>query len=178
MTRWTTYVLTCLTAVVATHGNQGLPGASVSQPPSEMVQIDGSKNPEMIPQWAAWELALDALNGSSDVPTVLYDARVSKEEKELIKREARADAHRDGLCKARMAKLAATLGRSSAAEINRRTREIQLDCRQQILDIRDRLLASIRPEVQLALTQWVESLKSGIQIAIARRELAHFRKPQ
>jgi hypothetical protein len=67
---------------------------------------------------------------------------------------------------------------AKASVINARQAEIQLDCRWQTLQTRDRLLQDLRPEGQAALIAFVESLKAGTQVTVPRRELAHFQKPQ
>jgi hypothetical protein len=143
-----------------------------------MVHIDGKKNPEMIPEWVVWEVAFQALHGGTDLPTVLYRAGMSKEEAAVIKREAEASAARDRGCQARAMKLASELGTSSVAAINQKTSDLQLECRQQTIDARDRLLAALGPQVQAALATWVEDFKPGMTFTIARQELAHFRRPQ
>jgi hypothetical protein len=46
------------------------------------------------------------------------------------------------------------------------------------LDIRDRLLAGVGPEASVAIAQWVENLKTRIEVSVPKRELAHFRQPK
>jgi hypothetical protein len=177
-----TALLTTLTAMVVPSSllPNGVPAQSKgpSSGQVEMVEIDGAKNPEMIPQWSAWELAFRALRGSSSLPTVLYQAEISKDEAELVTLEARKQSERDSDCQGQIQKLMPVLGIWKTEDINEKTRQIQLECRQKTLDARDRVLGRLRPEVQGALTQWVEGLKSGMKVSIAKRELAHYQKPQ
>jgi hypothetical protein len=69
------------------------------------------------------------------------------------------------------------LGREKTEVLNEKTRAIQLDCRQAILDARDQLLRSLSPEAQIALIAWVEARKSGIRARVPKAELDHYRRP-
>lgn len=146
--------------------------------PSEYVHIDGSRNPEMIPQWAAWAFAFRVIaGGSRSIPTVVLRHLSGEEAAEVLK-EAAADQKTDAECQERVLRLRPLLLTERARVINGKTRAIQLDCRWRTLQARDRLLARLRPEGQIALTQWVESTKSGMQVSVPARELAHYQQPQ
>jgi hypothetical protein len=61
----------------------------------EIVHIDGRRNPEMIPEWSAWEEALTALaKGSGLLPDVLA-AYFSTAEAALLRQEAKAHVERE-----------------------------------------------------------------------------------
>jgi hypothetical protein len=146
--------------------------------PSEYVHIDGSRNPEMIPQWATWAFAFRVIAGGSRlIPTVVLGHLSEAEAAEVVK-EATADQKRDAECQERVLRLRPLLLTERAAVINEKTREIQLECRWRTLRARDRLLARLRPEGQIALIQWVESTKSGMEVSVPKRELAHYQQPQ
>jgi hypothetical protein len=145
---------------------------------SAMIEIDGAKNPEMIPQWSAWEFAFRVIAGGSRMlPSTVHHA-VSKEEAAIIVGEAVESRKRDAACQGRMLKLQPLLLTAKASEINRRQAEIQIDCRWQTLQARDRLLEQLSPEGRLALIDFVESTKAGTRVTIAKRELAHYQQPQ
>lgn len=147
--------------------------------PAEIVEIDGSRNPELIPEWSAWEFAFRTIAGGSKlIPTEVL-VHLSAAEAELILEAALASQERDRACQARVQRLPAPT-RASARQHNQRTREIQIECRWQTLDARDRLLEALEenPEGQQALVRWVESTKLVTRVTIPKGELAHFRQPQ
>jgi hypothetical protein len=145
---------------------------------SEMIEIDGARNPELIPQWAAWEFAFRVLaGGSRALPPTVHHV-VSKEEAALVVGEAVESQKRDAACQERMLKLRPLLLTAKAAEINRRQADIQIGCRWQTLHARDRLLERLNPEARIALSAFVESTKAGTRVTIAKRELAHYQQPQ
>jgi hypothetical protein len=161
------------------------PTASAQSPPkfsspasSEIIEIDGAKNPELIPQWAAWEFAFRVIaGGPRALPSTVHHL-VSKEEAAFVIREAVESQKRDAACQERMLKLRPLVGTEKAAEINRRHAEIQIDCRWQTLHARDRVLERLNPEGRSALNAFVESTKAGTRVTIAKRELAHYQQPQ
>jgi hypothetical protein len=81
-------------------------------------------------------------------------------------------------CQQDIERLRPLLGVASNAEVNDKQRAIQLECRRRSLEIRDRLLAGVRPEASVAIAAWVENLKARVEISVPKRELAHFRQPR
>ena len=161
-----------------TNAQSKTPSNFPSPRPSEYVHIDGGRNPEMIPQWATWAFAFRVIAGGSQlIPTVVL-RHLSDEEAAEVLTAATADRKTDAECQERVLRLRPLLLTAQAQTINEKTREIQLDCRRRTLRIRDRLLARLRPEGQIALMQWVESTKSGMQVSVPKRELAHYQQPE
>jgi hypothetical protein len=147
-------------------------------PAEEIVVIDGSKNPELIPQWAAWEFAFRVMGGGpKELPTTVYRV-VSGEERALILAEAQASLKRDKACQERVQKLWPLVGIEKDSVINVKQQKIQLDCRWETLHARDRLLQRLRPEGQTELIRFVEDMKGGTKVTIPKRELAHYLQPQ
>ena len=147
-------------------------------PPSEMVEIDGSKNPELIPQWSVWGFAFRVIaGGSKAIPTAVL-VHLSKEEAELLRAESDVDGKNDADCRERVLRLVPLLQTEEAKTVNDKTRQINLECRWQTLRVRDRVLAALSAEGQAALTAWVESNKLGMHVSVPKRELAFFRQPQ
>lgn len=154
-------------------------GAAQKPPPrDDVVVIDGTTNPEMIPQWAAWEFAFRVINGGSKLlPSNVHHA-ASKEERGLISAEAEANDRRDKACHARIENLRPLIGKEKDSVIGARQWEIQLDCRWQTLHARDRLLERLRPEVQTELIAFVEAMKVGTTVVVPKKELGQYRQPQ
>ena len=170
-------LIACLAGVPLVAGGS-LAGVG-SQPSSDYIEIDGSKNPEQVPAWVAWEtsfrvLALARRKGSMAVPESL---EMSEAERQLVFHAAEGQAGRDAMCEERVMRLKPLLGREKVEVLNEKTRAIQLDCRQAVLDARDQLLRSLSPEAQAALIIWVETRKAGIRSWVPRAELDHYRRP-
>jgi hypothetical protein len=146
-------------------------------PISERIEIDGSKNPEMIAQWDVWKAAFLIIDKSSDVPTMVWKV-ATKEEVALIVKAAKENAAIEQACEGRALKLAALLRTDEARFINERTQALNLECREQTLDLSDRLLSELSRQAAAALAQYVESLKAGIRVYVPKGELAFYRQPR
>jgi hypothetical protein len=193
MARRVSLVLMCCAVVVVTtlaaqslraNGASQEPGKTsprivFSNPPaSEMVHIDGAKNPELIPQWNIWGFAFRVIaGGPKAIPSVVL-IHLTKDEADLLHREAEADQRNDEACQERVLRLVPLLSTPEAKTVNEKTREINLDCRWQTLRARDRVLQSMTAEAQAALTNWVESNKTGMRVSVPKSELDFFRQPQ
>ena len=81
-------------------------------------------------------------------------------------------------CQKDIESLRPLVGVASDTEVNEKQRAVQLECRRRSLEIRDRLLAGVRPEASVAIVAWVENLKARVEISVPKRELAHFRQPR
>ena len=109
------------------------------------------QNPELIPQWYAWGFAFRIMGGSKELPTTVYRV-VSAEERALILAEAQASLRRDQACQERVGKLVPLVGKEKNSVMNAKQREIQLDCRRDTLQARDRLLERLNPEGQTVIS--------------------------
>jgi hypothetical protein len=168
-----------LTALAIGSGAPQRPMAVPSDPPrAELIEIDGSRNPELIPQWAAWEFAFRVIGGGQkELPAIVFRV-VSTEERALILAAAQASLQRDRACHARLEKLAPLVGKEQNSVINAKQREIQLDCRWETIHARDALLERLRPQARTALITFVEDTKQGTKSTVSKRGLAHYLQPQ
>jgi hypothetical protein len=167
-------------AATATSNAQGAapPGSRDMRAPPEMMEIDGSKNPELIPQWSAWEFAFRVIaGGPRELPTTVHRL-VSIDEGAMILREAEMATKIAAVCETRMGKLRVLIGKERASVLDARAREVTLDCRRQTLDLRDRVLAHLNPEAQAALRAFVESTKAGTSLTVRKNHLARFLEPE
>jgi hypothetical protein len=144
-------------------------------PPSERVEIDGSKNPELIPEWYVWETSFRQLHKTGTVPSVL---NLTIDETRFLQMKLDQYAKSTDTCQREIEELRPLVGVAPNSEVNEKQRAIQLECRRRTLDIRDRLLAGVQAESAVAIASWVENLKTGIEISVPKRELAHFRQPR
>jgi hypothetical protein len=146
-------------------------------PIAERVEIDGRKNPEMIPQWDAWHAAFELMASKSDLPTELWKV-LTKEEVALVLEASKENAKNILTCQQRVLQLMPTLQTEEARFINEKTQAINLEFRWQVLRLRDRVLQALGPAAQTALSQYVESLKEGMRVFVPKKELAFYRQPQ
>jgi hypothetical protein len=143
-----------------------------------MLHIDGRKNPELIPQWNAWGYAFRVFaGGPRQLPTTVLE-RVSKAEESFVMAQADLVQRVDAGCQERLGRLAARRQIEKPDALARQVRALTLECREATLQARDRVLAALNPDAQLALIEFVESTKAGTSITIARSELARFREPE
>ena len=162
-----------------------LAGAHKSQQSqaSDWVHIDGSKNPELIPEWNVWRTAFRRIadgpvspeKGRKLIPLNLQDV-FSEQETLLLLREGEAEVQRFDECGAKVDKLRER--KESREVIIKLNDDIVMECRWQTIHARDRVVAALSDASRLALRQWVESLKAGASITIHKNDLARFRLPE
>jgi hypothetical protein len=151
----------------------------------ERITIDGAKNPEMVPQWAAWRFAFTQIREAKDIPSSVIGL-ISKAEAELILKDADTDQvfYKDG--EARALKLQRQLfdepvrakQLALAPVLQAKADEIEMEYRRHTLDLRDHLLGILRPEGRAALIAFVESGKSGHRVTLLKSRLAAYRRPE
>jgi hypothetical protein len=153
------------------------PAAAGSSRP-EILQIDGSKNPELVPQWSVWGFVFRVIaGGPRQLPSSVLRV-ASKDEEALVMKEADGIQKVDADCQARLTKLVALLTVESMAAVDARVRETTVACRRQTLHARDRLLAGLNPEAAAALMAFAESTKAGTSMSLPRKDLARFLEPE
>jgi hypothetical protein len=170
-------------AVRATSAGPPAPGekppqAVVDIPPmADRIEIDGRKNPEMIPQWDVWHAAFELMAKLSDLPTELYRA-FTKEEVAMVLDAGRENARNFLASQERILKLVPSLQTEDARLITEKTQAINMEFRWQVLRLRDRVLADLSVTARAAMGRYVESLKEGMRVIVPKKELAFYRQPQ
>jgi hypothetical protein len=174
-----TLVSVCVAMVFATGGSNAAGGQAPNRKAApEMMQIDGSKNPELIPEWSAWGFAFRVFaTGSRQLPSSVYFA-VSREEEALIIKEADQLQKIDRDCQSRAVKLHDLLGKEKDDVLDQKLRATTLECRWAALHTRDRVLEALKPEGAAALTAFVVSTKAGTSITVPKKDLGRFLEPQ
>ena len=172
--------------------------------PSEMILIDGAKEPHRIPEWSTWQWAFHLMRDGKtrdDLPMDLYKL-VTPADVALIVAAVRASVENDAALEKRGIELYSkmlvvrkacdakekTTEQRTACFIREGTpvstgwRDEEIEFRQRTLDIRDRLLRQLeeggRHEVTLTLVAWAEKAKAGIKAHIHKPNLAHYYKPR
>jgi hypothetical protein len=156
-----------------------------SPPPGEFIEIDGAKNPELLPEHIVWSsgfytLALMKENNVRLGEKFLTQLTLSDADAALLWAEverfkARADrCHEKG--KAIYEQGKAT--EHKLADIETRMKANTLQCRTAMLDAKDRLLGVMSPEGQSLLINWMLSERAKIKSSVPKSELEFFRQPR
>jgi hypothetical protein len=165
-----------LAAVSGVH-SQGKPQVS----DSDVITIDGAKNPEMIPNWAAWLEAFRLIGGPAapiePIPTVIYLA-TSREQRASIRKEALFVMAQERELGQRALKLQDGLTADNLSERSERADGLEMRRRRAALEARDRLLAALPVEGQIALREFAEHMRQGYKVTIIRSKLAQFLLPE
>lgn len=160
-------------AIATLHGQ-----SPSSRAEAEMMRIDGSRNPELIPQWNAWGYAFRIFaGGPRQLPSSVLE-HVSHAEESLIIAAADEVQRSEARCQERLARIAGRAGVDKPDVLDREVRALSLECRTATLHARDRILSAINPSAQVALTAFVESTKAGTTLTIPKSQLARFREPE
>ena len=168
-------VLVAVTVVAVTaHGQTQTP-----PPQADIVVIDGSKNPELIPQWHVWGHAFRVFSGGRrELPTSIWFL-VSKEETQLVMKEADAVRKSDAECAERAMRTYGLLKKGeSLKSVDVKMHAITVECRWKTLQARDRILEGLNPEARIALVKFVEECKDGMTITVPKSGLARYFEPQ
>lgn len=145
----------------------------------EVVVIDGSKNPERIPQWHAWGYAFRVISGGRrELPTSVWYL-VSKEETQLVMKEADSVQKSDADCAERAIRTHGLLKKGESLKaVDAKMHAITVECRWKTLHARDRILEGLNPEARIALIEFVEDCKQGMTVTVPKSGLARYFEPQ
>jgi hypothetical protein len=170
------FVYVVLTAVSAVHA-QGKPPVA----DSDIITIDGEKNPELIPNWAAWLETFRFMAGPAapiePIPTVIYLA-TSRDQRALIRKEAQFVIAEERQLGQRALKLQDGLTADNMPERSDQADALELKRRQAALNARDRLLAALPVEGQIALREFAEHVRKGYKATMLKSKLAQFLLPE
>ncbi len=163
-----------MVAILLSSAAAQTPGAAAP----EMVRIDGSTRPELVPQWSVWGYVFRVLaGGPRQLPTSVRRL-VSSEEEALLLKAADAAQKADTACQSRLSAVITKRAGAPASVVDARLQEITVACRRETLRTRDRLLTRLNPEAAAALTAFAESTKDGTSISVPKRNLSRFLEPE
>src|SRR5215210_2829604 len=129
----------------------------------EVIEIDGAKTPELLPEYVVWENVLSGLSMIKDknmtVPLESLEAKPA--ELDRIFRVAQWYVTHRTECGEMQRRQVALMreGKRPARAIDAAQRSIILDCRQRILDQVDMLLTGLSAECRVSLMNWVAERK-------------------
>lgn len=173
------YILaTCVAAAsVSSPGAQGRGGSPSDDP---VVTIDGAKNPEQIPEWAAWQEAFRYMAQPAEpeipIPTRIWRV-TSPEQRAWLRKEALRVLARDRELLARVLKLRDGLNADNTGERSARVDALEMERRRAALEARDSVLVSL-PEAQVELRGFVEEVRKGYKLQIQKSKIPQFMLPE
>lgn len=145
---------------------------------SEVVQIDGDRTPELIPQWAIWEQAFRLFGRGAKLLPPALRGRLSAAESSLLFAEAEAHLKCEAQLEDYTHRLRLLIARVKPDGLDQRLRDATLDYRRGVLRGRDRLLNALTPAAKRALFDFVESQKTAIKVTLRKADLAAFLLPE
>jgi type II secretory pathway component PulM len=163
------------------------PSQTSASAASDILIIDGKKDPGQLPEWLVWEHAfmqIAMLKGKETSFTQSLKEALSAQEFELLEREALAQ---DGRLE-KAAKEAEPLQERFKKRdpndaklmswLNDQMQDLNVRYRRATLDARDRVLQALRPESQEAVLSWLGEMRAGITARVSKRELERWRAPE
>lgn len=144
------------------------------------ITIDGAKNPELIPDWAAWLeafrfMALPA-KPHVPIPTEVHLA-TTEQQRALIRKEALELIALETDLGNRGVKLQEGLNADNLAERTGKADALEMQRRQAALDARDRLCAVLPPDAQRALTAFAEHARRSQKVSVPKSKVEWYRLP-
>jgi hypothetical protein len=147
-----------------------------------VIEISGDKTPEQLPEYLVWKIGLRALAAikKQNIAPALEELGLSEADGEVVFAEGRAQQERDKECFERQERLTTMLraAKAKAERIASETRAIVIECRWATLDAKDRMLAALSPDAQMAVVAWVLNQRRQINVTVHRAELEFFRQPR
>jgi hypothetical protein len=161
---------------------------SVERPlDADTITIDGSKDPQKLPNWVVWEHGFTVLGLVAGKDSGFnHDLRavMTPDEFALLEREAKAQKDREAEAARAIEVLRPEWDHADQTDpkviayVERRTREINLNYRRAILDARDRVLAGLGVVAQSALMTWMNDERASIHAMVSKRGFADWRAPE
>lgn len=148
--------------------------------PGGMVEIDGAKTPDALPDYVVWTQGLSAFSiiKRDNIVTAMQETRLSDADLALALAEGERQDKRDTECADRTRPIAESMRGQKVEKIEAAVRPEVLKCRWAVLDAADRLLASMSPDGRIALTAWIMDRRKGIKVYVPKSDLEFFKQPR
>lgn len=156
----------------------------------ERVEIDGKKNPELVPEYAVWRQALRIIPTNKEHLPGLLSTVATDADAALIKEEAERLSKLEPECNARLLKAREPLQKLEEAKASKPARfailkdidnamwSVELECRTETIKSRDRLLGQLSTEASILLRGFVEDIRRGMSFTVSKNGLDRFKQPQ
>jgi hypothetical protein len=174
-------VLVCTLGIPATTTAEQQRSTASPQADADVVTIDGSKDPAMVPDWAAWLAAFRFMSMPATpvepIPTVIHRA-TTEAERRAIRKEAIGVIARETELSARGLELQKRLTKDNVAQLVEMAESLEMERRREALNARDRLLGMLSGPAQSALLTFVEQTRRQYRATVPRSELTQFMLPR
>jgi len=163
------------------------PLQSATSNTSDLVVIDGKKNPSQIPEWVTWEHAFLTVAGWRGKDSgITHDLRtmMTKEEFEALEGEAVRQSERMNHAEQEAAPLRERYASRDPKDtkllalLNDQMQDVNLRYRRATLEARNRLLERLSPASQSVLASWIGDIRAGIVSKVAKGDLERWRAPE
>jgi hypothetical protein len=157
--------------------------APKEQIPAGMTEIEGSKNPELIPDHAIWRmvfLRLTEIRRRGEEADLADLLPLDKPDLAALYVEAMKQLTRDEACAARYKAKQQALAQAgrSLSSMWQALDELTIECRTQDLDAADRVMDAISDEGRRILSQYIEARRHSMSMLVPDRELRTYRLPR
>lgn len=161
-----------------------------SAPPQrdQTIEIDGKKNPEMIPDHVLWKHVFRFFASNSGMPSDLRhtletrDLPMPAADYELLRDYADKHAATEAALTEPVRRLqeqfTQTTNTRSRSEIRDQLRTLELEQRFKTLQLADALLLALSDQGRIRLLEWTQDFKTDISISVPRSDLEFFRRPR
>ena len=157
--------------------------AAKEQIPSGMTEIEGSRNPELIPDHAIWRmvfLRLTEIRRRGEEADLAVLIPLEKQDLAALYVEAMKQLTRDEDCRSRYKarQEALTLAKTPPAAIAQALDDLTIECRSHDLDAADRVMDALSDEGRRILADYIESRRHSMSMLVPDRELKTYRLPR
>jgi hypothetical protein len=151
-----------------------------TQSSTQAVVIDGSKNPELFPEWYVWERLFEWLPSTATPPQGFGDqAQISTTNYSILSREVKvyheSKQRLERELKERTAAL--TAQGKTADQIDDAQRALEMEHRHRILDARARVYRDLPAPALQNLRAWVNQRLRSVTVHLRGRTAEQFRLP-
>jgi hypothetical protein len=158
--------------------------SSAQQP--NAIEIDGSKSPELIPEYLVWSYAFHFLHNQRSNPRVVDSLKhrylpMPAADYELLWRTvAKVNEREADHYKVQKETFDLAMNAPEGEKRRRRDefRDSVVQMRQDILDLADDLMKQLSPQGRTALEAWKESRRATITATVPRNEMDYFKRPR
>lgn len=163
------------------------PAQTSASAASDILIIDGKKDPGQLPEWLVWEHAfmqIAMLKGKETSITLALKEGLSAEEFDLLEQEALAQDRRLEKAVKEAEPLQEQFKKRDPndtklmSSLNDQMQDLNVRYRHTTLDARDRVLQALRPESQQVLWSWLGEIRASIVARVSKRELERWRAPE
>jgi hypothetical protein len=153
--------------------------ANVTQPATKAVVIDGSKNPELFPEWFVWERIFDSIGSGAISRASPRSLGISEPEFTLLTTQAKMFRYARDKAEKQIADTIADLRakKTKEDEIRNATIEIELQYRHHILDARHQIYEHFSPEGLQNIRKLANTLLAVTTMHLRGRAVEYFHLP-